>query len=44
MSFDGVAIFTIKGNDYKTHFLCMSKDEAINILRKADLNEKSRRL
>ena len=44
MSFNDVAIVTVKRKDYKTLFLCMSKDEAINILRKAGLTKKNRRL
>ena len=40
--FNDVAIVTVKGNDYKIHFLYMSKDEAINLLRNADLTEKNR--
>ena len=38
MSFNDFVIVTIKGKD---SFLYMSKDEAINLLRNADLTEKS---
>ena len=40
MSFNDVAIVSNKGNDYKIHLLYMSKDEAINIMKIADLKEK----
>ena len=32
MNFNDVAIVSIKGNDYRIHFWCMSKDDAINIM------------
>ena len=36
-----VTIVTVKANDYRIHFLSMSKkDEAINLLRNDDLTEK----
>ena len=31
---------SVKGKDYRNHFLYMSKDEAVNLLRNADLTEK----
>ena len=40
MSFNDVAIVSYKGNDYRIHLLYMSKDEAINIMKIADLKEK----
>ena len=41
MSFTDVATVSVTGNDYRIHFLYMSKDEAIiNLLRYADLTEK----
>ena len=40
MNVNDVAIFFVKGNDYRTHLCCMSKDEATNLLRKANLIEK----
>ena len=43
MSFKDVAIVSVKGNDYRIHFLYMSKDESINVLTNADLTEKSER-
>ena len=41
MSFNDAAIVSVKGNDYRNHFLCMSKDEAINVLHNTDLSEKN---
>ena len=41
MSFNDVLLFSVKGNDYRIHFWCMSKYKAINLWRNADLNEKS---
>ena len=40
MNFNDVPIVTVKENYYEIHFLYMSKDEAINLLRNADLTEK----
>ena len=40
MNFNVVVIVSIKGNDYKIHFWYMSKDDAINITKKSNLNEK----
>ena len=31
VSFDYVAIVSVKGNDYRIYFFYVSKDEAINI-------------
>ena len=41
MNFNDVAIVSIKGNDYRIHFWYMSKDDAINIMKNSNLNEKS---
>ena len=41
LSFNDATIFTVKENDYRIHFLYMSKDEAINFLGNVDLTEKS---
>ena len=38
VSFNDAAIAFVKGNDYRTHFWYMSKDEVINILNDANLN------
>ena len=40
VSFNNVTIIFVKRNDCRIHFWCMSKDEAINIMRSFDLNEK----
>ena len=34
-------IASIKGNDYRIHFLYISKDDAINIMNDSSLNEKT---
>ena len=36
-----VVIVSVKGSYYKIHFWCMSKDDAINIMKNSHLNEKS---
>ena len=41
-SFNVVAIISLKRNDYRIHFWCMSKDEAINIMKSFDLKEKEK--
>ena len=41
MSFNDFAIGTVTGNYYRIHFLYMSKDEAIILLRNANLTEKN---
>ena len=40
LSFDNIAIVSVKGNNYRIHFWYMSKDEAIKLLRNGDLTEK----
>ena len=37
ISFNDAAIVSVKQNDYRIHFLYISKDEAINLLRSTDL-------
>ena len=32
MSFNDVAIISIKGSDYRIHFWCMNKDDVISIM------------
>ena len=44
LSFDDIAIVSVKGNDYKIHFWYMSKDEAINLLRIYWFKEKNRNI
>ena len=41
MNFNDVAIVSIKGSDCRIHFGYMSKDDARNIMKNSDLNEKS---
>ena len=40
MNFNDVAIVSIKGNDYRVHFWCMSKDDAISIMNNSGLDKK----
>ena len=42
MSFNDVAIVSIKGNDYRIHFWYMSKDDAISIMHNSNLIDKKR--
>ena len=44
MSFNDVAIVSVKGSNYRIHFWYMSKYDAINIMRNSNLNEKSESL
>ena len=44
MWFDNVTIVSVTGNDWKIHFWNISKDQAIDFLRNADMNEKRRTL
>ena len=41
MNFNDNAIVSVKGSDYRVHFWYISKDDAINIVKNSDLNEKS---
>ena len=40
ISFNDIAIASVKGSDYRIHFSCMSKNDAINIKKNSNLNEK----
>ena len=40
-NFNFNAIVSVKVNDYRNHFWHMGKDEAINIMKNSNLNEKS---
>ena len=40
MNFNGVAIVSFKGTDYRICFWYMSKDDATNITNNSNLNEK----
>ena len=44
INFNGIAIVSVKGNDYRTHFWYMSKDDAANIMKNSDLDKKSQSL
>ena len=41
MNFNDIAVVSVKGNDYRIHFLYMNKDDAINTMKNSNLNEKS---
>ena len=41
MNFNDVAIASVKGNDYRNHFWCMSKDDAISIMNNSSLSKKA---
>ena len=41
LNFDDISIASVKGSDNKIHFWYMNKDDAINILKNSNLNEKS---
>ena len=41
INFNDVAIVSVKRSDYRIHFWHMSKDDAINIMKNSNLNEKS---
>ena len=36
MNFNDVAIVSIKGDDYRIHFWCVSKDDAIDIMKNSN--------
>ena len=40
INFNDVAILSVKRTGYRIHFWHMSKDDAINIIKNSDLNEK----
>ena len=40
MNFNDVAIVSIKQSDYRIHFWCISKDDAINIMNNSNLDLK----
>ena len=40
MSFNDVAIVSIKGNEYRIHFWYMNKHDKISIMNNSNLNEK----
>ena len=44
VSFNDVAIVSIKGSDYRIHFWYMSKDDAISIMHTSNLIDKKRHI
>ena len=44
MNFNDVAIISVNGRDYRIYCWYMSKDDAINIMKNSNLNEKRRLL
>ena len=40
-NFNDVAVVSVKRSDYRIHFWYMSKDDAINIMKNVDSNEKT---
>ena len=42
MNFNGVAIVSIKGNNYRNHFWYMSKNDAIVLMTNSNLKDKNR--
>ena len=44
MSFNDIAIPSVKGSDYRIRFCCMSKNDAVSIIKNSVLSEKSRLL
>ena len=42
ISFNAVAIVSIKGSDYKIHFCYMNKYDAIRIMNNSNLDEKKK--
>ena len=41
INFNDVAIFSAKGSDYRIHFWYISRNDAINIMKSSNLDEKS---
>ena len=41
VSFNDVAIFSIKGNDYRIHFSYISKNDAITLMTNFNLNDEN---
>ena len=40
MSFNDIAVVSIKDSDYRIHFWYMSKDDAISIMHNSNLSDK----
>ena len=43
-NFNDVGIVSVKGSNYRIYFCYMSKDDAINIMKNSNLDEKNRLL
>ena len=41
MNLNDIAILSIKGNDYRIHFWCMSKNEAIVLMTNSNLRDRN---
>ena len=41
MTFQNVAIVSVKGNDYRIHFSYISKNDAIALMTNSNLNDKN---
>ena len=41
LNIDDVAIVSIKGNDHRSHYSYMSKNDAIGLMNNSSLNEKT---
>ena len=41
INFNDVASFSTKGSDYRIHFWYISRNDAINIMKSSNLDEKS---
>ena len=41
INFNDVVVVSVKWSDYRIHISYMSKDDAINMVKNSDLNEKS---
>ena len=41
VSFKNVAVVSVKGNDYKIHFCCISKNDAITLMTNSNLNNEN---
>ena len=39
INFNDAVVVSVKGNDYRIHFWCMSKDDAISIMKNSDLKK-----
>ena len=41
MNFNDVTIASVKGNDFRIHFWCISENDTISMMNNSDLNEKT---